>query len=290
LPSTAIDRTWLSSPVPSQPRAVTDGSTLVGNVSFGACPSRAFQWVSGKAAVVLDDLPGGDTLGGALDVSGDGKVIVGWGATADGLEAVRWRDGVPKALGDVVGGPVRSSAAVVARDGGIVAGTGTNEHGRIAVRWSAANELTVLGDLDGGEQDSEPFGMSADGAVIVGRGNSARGPEAFRWTAADGLQGLGDLAGGKFESIAFDVAADGKRVVGTADGELGPEAFVWDAGAGMRSVRALLTAAGAKGLDGWRLTSVNAIADDGRLLVGAGVDPQGRTRAWLAELPRPVGR
>jgi len=34
-----------------------------------------------------------------LDVSADGKLIVGWGASEKGLEAVRWLDGVPKSLG-----------------------------------------------------------------------------------------------------------------------------------------------------------------------------------------------
>jgi probable HAF family extracellular repeat protein len=269
----------------SQPRAIGNDGALVGNLAFAQCPSRAFRW-SRSGAVVLDDLDGGDTVGGALDQSGDGKVVVGWGSSAAGLEAVRWIAGKPHALGDVAGGPHHSSAAAVSRDGTIVAGTGTNTRGRLAWRWTEAKGLQELGDLDGGEQDSEPFGISADGLVIVGRGNSARGPEGFRWTAKSGMQPVGDLAGGKFESLAFDVSADGRRVVGTAESELGTEAFVWDDGAGMKSLRALLLAAGVKAVDGWRLTSVNSIADDGVMLVGGGIDPEGRTQAFVAELPR----
>ena len=278
---------WPAGPIGSQPRAVDDaGATIVGNTMSTTTMSRAFAWTRDGGVELLADLDGGDPSGGALDVSTGGKVIVGWNASARGLEAVRWVDRQPLPMGDLPGGPFQSAAAVVSRDGTVIAGTGTTVRGRAAFRWTEGTGLVSLGDLPGGAADSEPFGMSADGSAIVGRGTSGSGTEAFLWTAGSGMQGLGDLPGGSFASIAFDVSADGQRVVGSGEGEHGSEAFVWEAATGMQSLRAVLVAAGAQDLNDWRLEVVNAISDDGRTLVGAGTDPHGHTQAWVAVLPR----
>ena len=74
-------------------------------------------------------LAGGDDMSQALDVSGDGRVVVGWAPRISGLVAVRWVDGEALELGDLPGGPStrppRSSRATA----GLVAGTGASDRG-----------------------------------------------------------------------------------------------------------------------------------------------------------------
>jgi len=120
-----------------------------------------------------------------------------------------------------------------------------------------------------------------------GKGNSEGGDggvdEAFRWTAGGGMVGLGDLPGGGFSSGAFDVSADGSVVVGTGRSDAGDEAFVWDAGNGIQNLQTLLTDAGLD-LTGWGLFSARAVSDDGLVIVGAGINPDGVLEAWVADL------
>jgi hypothetical protein len=86
-------------------------------------------------------------------------------------------------------------------------------------------------------------------------------------------------------SEALDVSAVGYRVVGFA-GPPGPAsvATVWDPTNGMRRVEDILTAEGID-LTGWTLSEANAISDNGRIIVGRGINPQGQKEAWLAVLP-----
>jgi len=54
---------------------------------------------------------------------------------------------------------------------------------------------------------------------------------------------------------------------------------------GMVDLRDLLVANGATNLTNWQLREANAISADGRTIVGAGVDPNGATRGWIATVP-----
>src|SRR5207247_1260373 len=85
--------------------------------------------------------------------------------------------------------------------------------------------------------------------------------------------------------LASGVSADGAVVVGEINyGTPHPEAAIWTESQGVQSIHALLTNAGID-LAGWTLQSANGISADGTVVVGAGVDPDGHTRAWIAKLP-----
>jgi uncharacterized membrane protein len=271
--------------VNSQPAAFTDDlQTIVGKMDSARGPFEAGRWTAAEGWTGLGDLPGGDFISQALDVSGDGRVIVGWGSSDHGLVAVRWVEGTPQELGDLPGAACHAAAACVSRDGLTIAGTGTSERGPELFVWHADTGLVALGDLPGGDFSSEPFGMSPDGRVIVGEGTSERGVEAFCWTANTGLQGLGDLPGGEFHSTAFALSGDGSLIGGFGTSDAGTEAFVWDQEHGMRALAQVLRESKTVGLDGWKLTEVTGISANGAVLAGNGVNPQGQPEGWVAAL------
>ena len=128
-------------------------------------------------------------------------------------------------------------------------------------------------------------GVSADGNVVIGfSAGELAASQAFRWTSEEGMVGLGYFPEGGFSSIAMAASADGSRIAGRHADNSGYEAFLWTAEAGMERVMDLLVKQGATGLEGWRLTAVEDISGDGRWVVGNGVNPAGRTEAFLADL------
>ena len=98
----------------------------------------------------------------------------------------------------------------------------------------------------------------------------------------------GDLDGGTFESSALDASADGSVVVGYGSSDAGMEAFIWDADNGLRSLREVLVndfGLGAS-LSDWRLNVAKAVSDDGRVITGTGLRPNGNA-AWVVVIPKP---
>ena len=201
------------------------GFTLI---SF-ACPSRS----EAASFQGLGDLPGGSFGSGALGVSADGSVVIGYGNSASGYEAFRWTAGGGMVgLGDLPGGIFSSVANGVSADGLVVVGYSSSAYSgsssREAFRWTAGGGMVGLGDLPVAAVWSDAFDVSADGSVVVG-GDSyyAYNGEAFRWTAGEGMVGLGDLPGGYTFSRARGVSPDGSVVVGFGYSASGYEAFRW---------------------------------------------------------------
>ena len=97
------------------------------------------------------------------------------------------------------------------------------------------------------------------------------------------MTGLGTLPGG-WISKASDISADGAIIVGSSDSSTDTQAVIWDA-EGIHSLKDLLTQRFHINLDGWRLEEATAISDNGREIVGNGVNPSGDREAWLVHLP-----
>ena len=267
-----------------------DGKVVVGSGTSGRLGREAFRWTEGTGMVGLGELPGGHVGSTAHGVSADGSVIVGTsGSVFSGTvlddEAFRWTSGTGMTgLGDLEGGDPFSEGADVSADGSIVVGLSESALGIEAYRWTSQGGMTGLGDLPGGLFGSGA--VTSDGSVIVGTSGSASGPEAYRWTAGTGMVGLGDLPGGQFSSSATDVSDDGSIVVGRSRvGRFSNQdaAFVWDEVHGMRSIQELLIDAGID-LTGWSLTGASGISSDGFVIVGTGLNPDGKTEAWWADL------
>lgn len=189
----------------------------------------------------LGDLAGGTFLSIATGVSLDGQVVVGYSASSNGTEAVRWSAGTGLlGLSDLAGGIFFSAAYGVSPEGTVIVGEGRSASGREAFRWTEAGGMVGLGDLPGGAFNSAAFAVSSNGSVIVGEGISSLSGtrhEAFRWTSAAGMQGLGDLPGGNFVSVAYAVSGDGSIIGGYSSSSnataASSEAFRWTRETGM---------------------------------------------------------
>ena len=264
-----------------------DGTVVVG-AGRSASRLEAFRWTQAGGMVGLGDLPGGAFNSAARRVSDDGTVVVGWCESASGLDAFRWTQaGGMVALGDLPGGGYESSAWDCSADGSVVVGLCRSASGREAFRWTEAGGMVGLGELPGGGFDSLAYAVSADGSVVVGQDTSASAlgrEEAFRWTQAGGMVGLGGLPGGGTRSSAWDVSADGSVVVGVGYYGSDDQAFIWTAATGMRSLKTVLVNDYGLNLTGWRLHNAFGISPDGKVIVGYGTNPSGRTEAWIANL------
>lgn len=272
-----------------------DGGTVVGSHGVES-PTRAYRWTTGGGPVDFDPFPVGADSRGAADISADGSTIVGGFRPAPRSNdiAYHWSGGTLSEIDD------SANASAVSADGSVVVGTDLildfpNPLVREAFLWTEAEGMTLLGFLPGGSERSFAGGISADGSVVVGWSNNAFAEtEAFRWTESGGMLGLGDLPGGDFESFASDTTADGSIVVGRSNvfNGLPPsyDPFIWDETHGMRNLVDVLTNDFGLGsaLAGWNLSEATAISDNGKMIVGNGINPDGNFEAWRAVLvPEP---
>ncbi len=247
--------------------------------------THAFHWDGTGGMVVLEDGVSAWFYTTGRDVSADGSVTVGRYETDpfNQYTAAIWDDqGVMTSLGFLDGGSERSKATGVSEDGALVAGASDGASGTEAFRWSIGTGMIGLGDLAGGSFSSSAEGISSDGSAIIGQSESASGPEAFRWTHACGMEGLGDLPGGTFDGRALGASENGQVVVGYSESSSGQEAMIWDATNGMRSLAAVLASKGVD-LTGWTLFRADGVSDDGRVIVGTGLNPSGNNEAFRVE-------
>jgi probable HAF family extracellular repeat protein len=126
-----------------------DGTAVVGySRSENGFPSRpsfeAFRWTSNSGMVGLGDLPGGLFESYAVDASGDGSVVVGYGDTDFGTEAFRW-----------------------------------TSSGGMQRMWDVLLARGVDPAADGWTKLEAASGISADGNTIVGWGTHNGNTEAF---------------------------------------------------------------------------------------------------------------
>jgi probable HAF family extracellular repeat protein len=187
-------------------------------------------------------------------------------------------------LGDLPGSLFWSEAYGVSGDGNVIVGYGTNSDGNLeAFRWTVGG-MVPLGFLPGGMY-SGAKGANTDGSIVVGNsyGTSAFGTfsQAFRWTSSGGMEGLGRLPGST-SAEAQATNSDGRIVVGYSTISGDPRAFIWDRPSGIRSLAEVLDAQGAAPPPGWILGEVLDVSDDGRIVAGYGINPDGDAEAFKA--------
>lgn len=95
---------------------------------------------------------------------------------------------------------------------------------------------------------------------------------------------LDDLPGGEEASGAFAVSADGRIIAGFGSDEAGKQAVLWIDRKPI-TLAAVMHEAGIEVPFGWTLSQVEAISDDGRVLVGNGFDPNGVAKGFQVALP-----
>lgn len=273
-----------------------DGSVMVGTL-FGSLSTEAFLISTADSAIMLLGNLGGASSR-ATGVSGDGRIVSGWGDLADGsLRAFRWTyvsaasPGVMELLGTLGGS--NSIGRSISRDGHVIVGSAQTAAGvTTAAYWIDTGPAVEIGILPGGGS-SAANAASADGSVIVGESEAGGRYRAFRWTSAtNAMVDLGTLGG--LESSALGVSDDGSVVVGQAGQGLGVyNGFRWTEASGMLSVDDWLRQSGVE-LATDITNTASAVSADGSIVVGtlrnnkafvargASTDPSGPTAGIIA--------
>jgi uncharacterized membrane protein len=221
----------------------------------------------GASFTILHAIGGvGETF--ASDVSGDGRVVVGYSGA--GSEAFRWtRAGGMVGLG-VPADAFNTGANAVNHDGSVIVGTlhpipgpGELAAGKEAFRWTAETGIEPLGRPPRAQSPfiSEAIDVSADGSLVVGYGLTDAGFRSLRWTEAGGMEEL-DLPANVGDNQARGVSADGRVVLGYAQSlpsyDLWPMRWTEDEG------MVLFGRGGGSGGS----TEATAASSDGSIIVG----------------------
>ncbi|MCB9851532.1 MAG: HYR domain-containing protein [Phycisphaerales bacterium] len=217
----------------------------------------------------------------AQAISDDGAIIAG----ITRGEIFRWTESGGFELIDLGDyGIDRVNVIHMVGDGSVIVG----ESNQVAFRWTESEGATTLGHLRspilGNYYETRVAGVSANGNAVVGSSlyDDELNARAFRWTQETGMTALDDDPDTTY-AWPSGVSADGGVIIGTIDRRHGAGgSFIWDAAHGTRMIRdALVDEYGLAGeIDGWRLSSVLAVSDDGNVIVGAGLRPDGTPSTW----------
>ncbi len=230
----------------------------------------------------LGELPGGDEfVSQALDVSGDGRVVVGSGSTVVYApevgpivheQAIRWEAGILVGIDSLGTNYSRTLAFGVSYDGSVVTGTMTDPSNHSGFVWDEAG-VVPLGDLPGGPTGSGGRAVSDDGSAIAGSSADAVNDRAIRWDAGV----ITNLGAGLGWSYAYGISGDGAILVGFDEFE---GAVRWD-GTEMTPL--------AKPPGDFR-TRAYGISSDGSTIVGSSLQSAGETAVrWVNGAPELLG-
>ncbi|MDX2146437.1 MAG: hypothetical protein SFZ23_02855 [Planctomycetota bacterium] len=245
---------------------------------------RAARWTLATGLVELGPITGRlEDSSYAYAVSSSGAVIVGESISLNNIrQAFRWTEATGTQALDT---SLACSARAVTAGGDLIAGEfdpsdvpGTDP---FAGTWTQASGWTRLPALPG-IRSSVANGLSSSGVVAVGSLASQDATIACRWIGNQ-VQPLGP---GLRVSNATCVSADGRFVFGSTFSTANNEtAFVWDRRRGLRLLRDALLIDHGINVGNWRLIAVRGASDDGSVITGEGINPQGRREVWVATVP-----
>jgi probable HAF family extracellular repeat protein len=136
-----------------------------------------------------------------------------------------------------------------------------------------------------------PVDLSFDGQTIVGSITIPPNAElraAARWTADGRGYALPNYPAEASRCQALGVngsaTADNTVIVGSCTTSTEERAVIWSNGTAT-SVEAALAREGVTIPAGWKLLSAKAASSDGRVIVGNGLNPSGKSEAWRVVLP-----
>ncbi|MBX3404968.1 MAG: hypothetical protein KF699_16270 [Phycisphaeraceae bacterium] len=203
--------------------------------------------------------------------------------------AFRWTpDGGMVSLGTipgVVAGPGHQTIArACSSDGSVIVGNANDAmFANRPWRWTEAGGMV---DISAAEWSGIARGVSPDGHTVVGSFTEFGLSKPFLWSADGGRTDL-EIPPGFDSGGSFAVTDGGRRAVGLClFGGSGNTAMLWNAGAPAISIRAALLNGGVS-MSLWHLQSATAMSDDGTVIVGFGINPDGQQEAWVATIPMP---
>jgi uncharacterized membrane protein len=217
------------------------------------------------------------------DGSLDGTVVVGALYLPATYGSDRWFRRVPTsgivALPSDAGeiNDVTTAATAISNDGTVVVGNS----GIHAVRWDptyGTRRLPEVADRPAEEsvRNYRATNVSGDGTTVVGYIASQGGPTALRWSSADVVVPFGS-------GIPKAMSKNGDLIVGHDSSYSSNAARIWDASGNARNIAELLGAN--SDVTGWNLQTAIAISDDGKVIIGTGVNPSAQQEGWVVRLP-----
>jgi probable HAF family extracellular repeat protein len=210
-----------------------DGQVVVGSAKDGCATSHAFRWTASNGMADLgSSVPGKSSL--ALQVSGDGNVVVGYQEAADGVrQGARWLNGRQELIPGVKGPVGQASGTNI--DGSIVVGrdcsTALGGIDQAAWVWTAQagtkclpapQRITVPGPGVGPPVGVEANATSDDGQLIGGGQDvgSSSDSNAVVWIGGRPAY-LKDLLRANGVPSAFDSWVNTGKITGmTPDGHI----------------------------------------------------------------------
>ena len=240
-----------------------DGTTMVTTTRYPGHAGNIFLKVSDNGEEEASPVPAGYKTWGYPQISQDGTTVVGVIEDLEdtaGRYVTRWTDEGVSVLH-------QGFLTAVSATGGVLVGYAEDK----AWRWTEESGKQNLPSLTPDSQFVKALGVSSDGRWTVGSEEAiVDEPIPVRW---DGFSPPEPLSFDKNRWAGCsprDVTADGSLVVGSCS--LPSTAVLWTAATGMVSLQDVLVNDYGLGkeLEGWSLSSVYDITDDGRFLVGHG--------------------
>lgn len=278
--------------------ASANGSVIAG---YGRSErgTESFRWTAATGLVPLGGLGANDGFTRVDDMSADGSVLVGYSQTSAHPNGAGyyWTPASGMTSVGLLPGDVWSWARGVSNDGSVIVGQSNSFSGGQAFRWTQATGTVGLG-LAPGAATTSATDIANDG-TIAGGGRVGGLSQSMVWTQAGGWESLGSLAGYQ-QSGEAGISVDGSLVFGqvfnydSVTSTFTNEGMVWDRAHGMRFAKDWLTQDYGIDLAGWTLQYVSGVSDDNKVVVGYGINPNGNTEAWMANLnsapvPLPAG-
>ncbi len=287
-----------------------DGSVIAG-IAYRERPTdpgeydlTGWYWTSSTGPVDLwsDTINWGST---ANSVSRDGSAVVGmtnfyinFGAGYEFSDAYKWTSGTGVVVLPHLFDMYRSEAFGVSQDGSIVVGYEQNFiEERFPVVWEAANSNAIRElFVPEGELGSSiavivsDNGQHAAGFSLMAQDIFGFREDAVKWDVASGSPTiLGETPAGFNGAVPAAISNDGTLIIGTLNSTFffdNPEgeAFVWREGEGMRLLKDILEDDYGLDLTDWRLLTAKAMSEDGKTIVGHGLDPRGNMTGYIARL------
>lgn len=263
-----------------------DGALVFGSGRVGP-DVVAMRWAGGEFSIAVwigisQGVAGASADGGTLvgQVLGYGASTYAYASIAGGVSQIGYDYDLD---GSIL---VESSARDVSDDGVLAVGyakTQTSE--RQAVIWTLGTGVTTLPGMPDNTVASEATAISGDGSVIAGAVYDGTVWRTFVWTEAGGAVVIDDLPGGTAICTPQALTRDGSLFVGSANtGGPDERAVIWHPVAGLRDLGDVLVDDFGLDLTGWTLQSATDITRDGSVIVGYGINPDGRGEAWRAAL------
>ncbi len=274
--------------------------TIVGYSPVAAGNNEAFSW-SGGTMTGLGYLYPSFPSSAANAIASQANIAVGVSApnpstpNVSESEAVSFQNTTVTGLGFLETTSLAYSVANgVNANGTVIVGNSTyttsGNQQQEAFSWQNGM-MTGLGFVPSGNA-SRAFAANASGSVIVGDSSTTSTDMAVRWVNGT-IAALGGGVGGG--GPAYSVSANGNVVVGLGlNGGITGGPFRWTPVDGLQKIQTLLTAAGVN-ITGWSLgyvqtpvaLSLPGVSANGTTITGFGIDPNGRSQAWIARLPAP---